>query len=153
MKSPTLPTWPAIRFQLPAIHHHALQEHAEAEQPLECCGFLAGQVEQQIVTVTRIYPITNERASATAFRTAPRDVLAAFRAMRQRHEELVAIYHSHPTSAPIPSQRDLHENTYGRIPWLILGRTHSPNWEFQAWTLHETDYEPILLIVSDMPEK
>lgn len=42
----------------------------------------------------------------------PREQLGAFRAMDERGEELVAIYHSHPASQPFPSPTDRDEASY-----------------------------------------
>ena len=42
--------------------------------------------------------------------------------MRTNGTELLAIYHSHPTSEPVPSRRDVEENTYGEsVVHLIVG--------------------------------
>lgn len=88
-----------------------------AALPNEACGFLAGRDG----VVSQVLPVVNELASPTAFRTEPASTFAAFRAMRAAGAELLAVYHSHPTSDPVPSRRDLAENTYGAVPWVIVG--------------------------------
>src|SRR5438876_9285072 len=86
----------------------AVVAHARAEYPNECCGLLAGSGDR----VTKYLPVVNELASPTAYRSEPHGLFAAYKAMRAAGLDLVAIYHSHPTSAPVPSQRDLAENAY-----------------------------------------
>ena len=88
----------------------ALLAHCRRDLPNEACGFLAGHSG----VVSQVLPVTNELPSPTAFRTEAASTFAAFRAMREAGTELLAVYHSHPTSEPVPSRRDLAENTYGR---------------------------------------
>ena len=112
--------------------------------PAEGCGFLAGQAIAGEGHATHCLPLVNELRSPTAFRTEPRSVLRAFRTLREQNWELVAIYHSHPSSAPIPSRQDLAENSYGPdIPWVIIG----PGEEIRAWSLSPTDYTAVELIL------
>ena len=46
----------------------------------------------------------------TRYRPDPRDLIAAFRDMDDRGGDLVAIYHSHPTSQAYPSPTDRAES-------------------------------------------
>ncbi|MCZ2341530.1 MAG: M67 family metallopeptidase [Bacteroidales bacterium] len=129
-----------FRLSIPATILDAVWNHARSERPNECCGFLAGTLADGIGTVARCLPLVNERASPIAFRTEARSVLAAFRAMRAAGQELLAIYHSHPTSAPIPSRQDLAENSYGpSIPWLIVGFA-GEEVEVRVWWLDTDSY-------------
>ena len=104
-----------------------LLAHCRAEHPNEACGFLAGTGG----VCSRYLPLVNELASPTAFRTAARSLFAAFRLMRAEGLELLAVCHSHPTGEPVPSRRDLQENTYGAVPWVIVG----PDDAVRAWVL------------------
>jgi proteasome lid subunit RPN8/RPN11 len=97
-------------------------EHARAELPNECCGLLAGTLKDGIARVEMRRPVHNDAASPWAYHTNPRDLLAAFRAIRGAGLELLAIYHSHPAGEPVPSSRDLAENTYGEsVVHVIVG--------------------------------
>ena len=126
-----------------AVPLQAMKEHAECEHQLECCGFLAGRLVGEVGEVSRCLPLVNELASPRAFRTEPKSVLQAFKLLRAEGLELLAIYHSHPSSPPIPSQQDLAQNTYGEgIPWVILGEG-----KILAWSLRESEYSPVELIL------
>ena len=121
----------------------AMKEHAECEHPLECCGFLVGRLNGEVGEVLRCLPLVNELASPTAFRSEPKSILQAFRLLRTEGLELLAIYHSHPSSPPTPSPQDLAQNTYGdAIPWIILGKG-----KVLAWSLRESEYSPVELIL------
>ena len=129
------------RLVIPSAILDEVVAHARRELPAECCGFLAGTLADVVGRVGTCLPLVNELNSPSAFRTEPGSVLVAFKAMRAAGSELLAIYHSHPTSAPIPSRRDLAENTYGPdIPWLIVGLV-SCEPDVRAWWLGENAFE------------
>lgn len=129
-----------FRLRVPPPVLEAMVAHARAELPHECVGFLAGTLAGGTGTASQCLPLVNELASPTAFRTEPRSVIAAFRAMRAAGTDLLAVYHSHPTSPPVPSRRDLEENTYGPgYPWVIVGLAGAEP-VVRAWWLGETDF-------------
>ena len=56
------------------------------------------------------------------YEAAPEDLFAAQRQMRERGEQLIAIYHSHPRSAnPEPSATDVRLAYYPSAVYLIVG--------------------------------
>ena len=56
------------------------------------------------------------------YEAAPEDLFAAQRQMRDRGEELLAIYHSHPRSAePVPSETDVRLAFYPQAVYFIIG--------------------------------
>jgi proteasome lid subunit RPN8/RPN11 len=129
-----------FRLVIPQSLRAEMLAHAQAALPNECVGFLAGTLADGVGRVTHCLPLVNELASPTEFHTEPRSVFAAFRAMRAAGIDLLAIYHSHPTSAPIPSRKDIGRNTYGpAIAWVIVGLAGDAP-DVRAWWLGETDY-------------
>jgi proteasome lid subunit RPN8/RPN11 len=104
---------PFTRLTVPDLLLEAVFAHARAELPLECCGLLAGHITEGTGVVVARFAIGNDAGSSTAYETNARDLLAAFRAMREAGIELLAIYHSHPVSEPVPSRHDIERNTYG----------------------------------------
>ena len=114
--------------------------HARRELPNECCGLLAGHVIDGAGVASASFAITNDAASSSEYETNARDMLRAFRAMREGGLELLAIYHSHPMSEPVPSRRDLDRNTYGEsVVHVIVGfAAREPH--VRAWWLTEGGY-------------
>jgi len=56
------------------------------------------------------------------YEAAPEDLFVAQRAMRERGEQLLAIYHSHPRSAdPKPSETDVRLAYYPSAVYFIVG--------------------------------
>jgi proteasome lid subunit RPN8/RPN11 len=61
-------------------------------------------------------------AAHVSYEAAPEDLFAAQRQMRERGEELLAIYHSHPRSAePAPSETDVRLAYYPKAVYFIVG--------------------------------
>jgi proteasome lid subunit RPN8/RPN11 len=80
--------------------------HAREDLPNECCGLIGG-VDGEAQT---LYRARNAFASPFSYRVDPGDQYRIIeKEMRDRGEELVAIYHSHTKSPAYPSQTDLNE--------------------------------------------
>lgn len=109
-----------FRLIVPAGVYADLVAHALAEQPNECCGLLAGVVEGDEGRVVARYPLVNELASPTEYNAEPRGLFQAHRDMRDRGLEVLAIYHSHPTSPPVPSRKDRERNYSEDVVCLIV---------------------------------
>jgi proteasome lid subunit RPN8/RPN11 len=84
-------------------------DHARAEAPRECCGLLIGKGE----SVVRSVRARNLDVKATRYLIDPEDHFAAIRSARADGLEVIGAYHSHPSSAPIPSATDIAEADSG----------------------------------------
>ena len=105
-----------------SLTHLQLDEilaHARQADPAECCGLIGGAASR----VTSIYPLQNVATDTNvSYEAAPEDLFAAQRQMRERGEELLAIYHSHPRSAePAPSETDVRLAYYPQAVYFIIG--------------------------------
>jgi proteasome lid subunit RPN8/RPN11 len=110
--------------------------HAQAERPLECCGLLAGVIRADGVgEARRGYPLVNAAASPTEFESEPRSHIAADRDMRRHGLDVLAIYHSHPTTEPVPSRKDLERSWSPDVVNLIIALTTTPP-TVRAWWLN-----------------
>jgi proteasome lid subunit RPN8/RPN11 len=118
-------------------------EHARAELPNECVGLLAGRFEEtpggRVGHAEWRYPLVNSLASPTRFYSDDRSLLNAHNDMRKHGWDAVAIYHSHPTSAPEPSRTDLEQNYWpGVVSFIISLKGDEP--EVRGWWLTDRDY-------------
>ena len=128
---------------MPAAVWEAVVAHARAVLPAEAVGYLAGAGN----VVSYFLPVRNELDSPTAFRTDPRDALAAHKGMRAAGVDLLAVVHSHPTTAAVPSRHDLAGNPYGdAVVWLIVGLAGDAP-DVRAWRLTETGFHTVALVV------
>lgn len=101
-------------------HRERIFEDAREADPAECCGLIGGSEEGETKS---IYSLRNVAPNNTvAYEAAPEDLFAAQRQMRERREQLLAIYHSHPrASEPTPSETDVRLAFYPQAVYLIVG--------------------------------
>jgi proteasome lid subunit RPN8/RPN11 len=127
-----------FRLLIPRAVFEAMLAHAKAELPAECCGLLAGTIANGVGRVTLHLPLVNALLSPTEYESDAKSMLAAHKAMRAGGTEVLAVYHSHPTSDPVPSRRDRERNYSERVVNLIIGlRRAEP--EIRGWWLTAED--------------
>ena len=128
-----------FRILLPRCHHDAMLAQARAELPCECCGILAGRFRRDgAARVTRRYPLMNELASPLEYLSEPRSLFAAHKDMRARGLEVIATYHSHPSSAAIPSRTDRARRWSEEVVHFIVSLA-GPVAELRGWWLTADD--------------
>jgi proteasome lid subunit RPN8/RPN11 len=86
-----------------------LLQHAREEAPRECCGLLVGKGDSVVESVRA----RNLDAKATRYLIDPEDHFGAIRAARRDGLEVIGAYHSHPSSAAVPSPTDVAEANSG----------------------------------------
>jgi proteasome lid subunit RPN8/RPN11 len=93
----------------------AMVAHARASYPNECCGAMLGSTDGETKLVRESIALQNafEGAQAARYELRPEDLLAADKAARQRHMDLIGIYHSHPDCDAYFSTTDLQNS----CPW------------------------------------
>ena len=129
-----------FRLCIPREHYDAMLAQAQAELPNECCGLLAGRIdERKVGRVLARYPLVNAAASPREYLGDDRMLFAAHKDMRNRGFELLAIYHSHPSSDPVPSKTDLARNYFPDVMHLIISlKGNEPL--MRGWWLGESEY-------------
>ena len=138
-----------VRLLIPDVLVKEVIEHARQTQPNECCGLLAGHIRDSTGVVTTCFPIKNALASTTEYETDARDMLFAFRHMREHDIELLAVYHSHLTTAPVPSARDMERNTYGESVVHLIVSLADTEPVVKGWWLGETSYREAECVVEE----
>jgi proteasome lid subunit RPN8/RPN11 len=93
----------------------AMVAHARARYPDECCGAMLGSTDSDTKIVRQAIALENafDGAQATRYELRPADLLAADKAARERHMDLIGIYHSHPDCDAYFSATDLKNS----CPW------------------------------------
>jgi proteasome lid subunit RPN8/RPN11 len=121
---------------LPEELARRLLEHAESELPNEACALLGGVGG----VVTSLHPARNAASSPYRFELDSADLVRVVHAIEDAGEELVAIFHSHPSSGPEPSPTDLREARYDVVQ-LIAGRGLLRGWRFAGGGATEVELE------------
>ncbi len=130
-----------FRLHLPRAVYEDMVTQARAELPNECCGLLAGKVTDGVGLVEQRYALVNAAANPRLFESDPKSMFAAVRDMNARGLDVLAVYHSHPSSAPVPSRTDLQRNYSPDVVNLIVS-LQGPEPEVRGWWLTEQDFRP-----------
>jgi proteasome lid subunit RPN8/RPN11 len=116
--------------------------HAREQAPRECCGLVGGDAKRG----RSIYQLHNVASDPmVTYEAAPEDLFGAQRQMRERGEQLLGIYHSHPRSAePTPSITDVRLAYYPAATYLIIGLAGAEP-VLRAFNISEKDqsWEPV----------
>jgi proteasome lid subunit RPN8/RPN11 len=130
-------------------HRNQLLAHASETDPAECCGLIGGGVDQQSRSIYSLRNISSN--SSVAYEAAPEDLFTAQRQMRERGEQLLAIYHSHPRSAePVPSETDVRSAFYPQAIYFIIGLAGSqPTVRAFRISEHENHWEEVEYAIAD----
>ena len=109
-----------MNIRITRAHFDELIAHAREAAPHECCGLIGGSRDGRMQTIYRAKNIAAD--PLVTYEAAAEDLFAAQRAMRQRGEQLLAIYHSHPRATnPEPSPTDVRLAYYPSAVYLIAG--------------------------------
>ena len=149
-----------FRLQLPRKIYEEMVAHARAELPNECCGLIAAQwsgisgqesatdTQSPRVLAEQCYPLVNELASPTEYLSEPRSMFRAVKDMRPRGLEIVAVYHSHPSSEPVPSRKDLERNYSPGVIHLIISLMGEQLF-MRGWWLAEDGFQEAVWTLAD----
>jgi len=100
----------------------SIRQHGEETYPHECCGILLGRFEDGgAKTVSRAARCGNTRADSphNRYNIDPRDFIRLQREGRERGEDIVGFYHSHPDHPAQWSPTDLAEAHYPGSSYVI----------------------------------
>jgi len=94
-----------------------LLDHARRQPHRECCGLLAGRDG----AITMALPAENVAADPKkSYEIAPAQTIGLMRELRERGLGFLGIYHSHPSSENVPSQRDIALAYYSDAAYFII---------------------------------
>ena len=99
-------------LKLSHADYEALRRHGEETYPHECCGVLLGRMEDsglRVVTSTARCGNTRTDSPQNRYNIDPRELVRIQREGRERGEDIVGFYHSHPDHPAHWSQTDLTE--------------------------------------------
>jgi len=102
--------------------HASIRRHGEEAYPNECCGVLLGRVNDDGTRmVTSIARCGNTRTDSAhnRYNIDPRDLVRIQREGRERGEDIIGFYHSHPDHPARWSSTDLAEAHWFGCSYVI----------------------------------
>jgi proteasome lid subunit RPN8/RPN11 len=120
----------------------AIRQHGEETYPHECCGVLLGRFEDDGgKTVTRAARCGNMRADSLHNRYSidPKELIRIQREGRERGEDIVGFYHSHPDHPAQWSSTDLAEAHWFGCSYVITSVEEGAAATTKAFELTGTD--------------
>jgi proteasome lid subunit RPN8/RPN11 len=131
-------------------HYVSLRQHGEETYPHECCGVLLGQIEDDGTrTVTSVARAGNTRTDSAhnRYNIDPKDLIRIQREGRDRGEDIIGFYHSHPDHPAQWSSTDLAEAHWFGCSYVITsvekGKAVLTN-SFELTGSDETDKKLVL---------
>src|SRR5690348_13657349 len=92
--------------------YDSVRQHGEETYPHECCGVLLGQMDESGVrSVSSVARASNTRTDSAhnRYNIDPRELVRIQREARERGEDIIGFYHSHPDHPARWSSTDLAE--------------------------------------------
>lgn len=104
-----------------------LRAHGEETYPHECCGVLLGRADREnnarMATLAVRCGNTRSDSPHNRYHIDPRELIAAQKLGRERGEDIVGFYHSHPDHPARWSQTDLAEAHWIGCSYVIASVT------------------------------
>jgi proteasome lid subunit RPN8/RPN11 len=128
------------RLELARGAREAVLSHARAgaatDPPREVCGVLVGR-RGGVDRVTDVRRVENVASNPrVAYELDPAAAVETVEAVEAAGDDVVGFYHSHPESAPVPSETDRREATWTGYVYLVChpdGRLNAFRWTGEAF--------------------
>jgi len=119
-------------------HEKIIRAESENAYPNECCGILTGEIDGcGVKTVKHLEAIRNAREDSEQyhrFLITPEDMMQAQKAARERKQEVIGFYHSHPDHPALPSDYD-KEHALPFYSYVIVSVMQGKSKELTSWEL------------------
>lgn len=110
-------------LKIPRSQFEAIRRHGEETYPHECCGVLLGQMQMdddtRVLTSTARAGNTRTDSAHNRYNIDPKELVRIQRQARERNEDIIGFYHSHPDHPAQWSQTDLAEAHWFGCSYVI----------------------------------
>lgn len=131
--------------------YDAIVAHARRDHPDEACGVVTGPAGSD--RAVNVRPMLNAARSPTFFEFESGELLALYRDVDDRDEDIVVIYHSHTATEAYPSRTDI---TFGSNSpdshWVLVSTRDPDTVEFRSFRIvdGEVTEEPVEIVDGKM---
>ena len=105
-----------VPLEIPADIFEQIVAQAKTQAPVEACGILAGRDGK----VEKLYEMTNVDNSSTHFMMEPKEQLKVVKDIRSAGLDMLAIYHSHPSTPARLSAEDIRLALTPDVIYIIV---------------------------------
>jgi len=115
-----------------------LRRHGEETYPHECCGVLLGEVDGEGVKAVRaVVRCSNQRSDSlhNRYLIDPHELVRIQRDARERGQDILGFYHSHPDHPACWSQTDLAEAHWTGCSYVITSVMNGSATETNSFNL------------------
>jgi proteasome lid subunit RPN8/RPN11 len=129
-------------LKLPSHVYSSVRSHGEETYPHECCGVLLGHFgDNGEKTVTRAARCGNTREDSprNRYNIDPKELIRIQREGRERGEDIVGFYHSHPDHPAQWSATDLAEAHWFGCSYVITSVEKGKAAVTNSFELHGAD--------------
>ena len=120
-------------------------DHAKADLPNEACGYLAGK--DGVVSIA--YSLTNIDHSPEHFSFDPAEQFKTVKDARNKELEILANYHSHPSTPARPSVEDIRLAFDPTISYVIVSLAESEP-TIKSFKIRDGNVEPEEIIIGSI---
>lgn len=96
-----------------------LISHARACLPEEACAILVGVTDADTHVIREIIPLENIDHSPIGFSVYGAQLIQAYRHADRLGIDVIGVFHSHPSSAAVPSLKDRRYMEINAVVWPI----------------------------------
>jgi proteasome lid subunit RPN8/RPN11 len=100
-------------YKIKNVVYQEMVEYCRNTLPYEACGLLSGMEGMGMA----IWKLKNESRNLNRFYMS---IQHAVEKMEEHTEQLTGIFHSHPSTAAFPSLKDIKNNPYTQLAYLIV---------------------------------
>jgi protein-tyrosine-phosphatase/proteasome lid subunit RPN8/RPN11 len=114
-------------------------EHTKKEYPKESCGILSGKIiDEKEFLVEDVYLMQNvSEQPEICYFMDPKEQLKVLKEIRNKNQQMVAIFHSHTNTEAYPSKRDVSMAYYQEVAYIIVSLQNKENPTMRAFRIIE----------------
>jgi len=117
---------------------------AQLTPDVEICGLISKNSDEKY----QVYPIDNIASNKSCvFEMQPEQQINAFKLIREKQQNLFAIYHSHPDSEAVPSKKDLNDAAYKEALNIIISLSTKGVLDMRGYFYQDDKIESVDLII------
>ena len=127
-------------FKLKKKDYEKILNHAKKNLPEEACGLITGIRKSHVSTAEEVWLLENTDHSPEHFTISPEDQLKVLMEARKKGQQVIAVWHSHPSTPSRMSEEDIRLARDEERSYLILSLAEKES-VLHAFRMHNGDVQ------------